>query len=320
VGIKIQTEEEVKESARKKFQEMMLRKTFAERWEPVASELQWVISGRPNAGEHDDILPDYCYNIFDLYKRTIFKGFSPVTEAINVKDEERAATCKTIEEAKQIMTIDWGKLGSMFAIGERSMMFFEKEAEHKLKEDGLLDLPPEKNQEIYEQMIGDGWLEKKMAELIEKVPGLKEKVAELEAMEPGKQLDELLEKSLKDLEDKMGKVVPKWQKMAGEWSPEAVTQFHAGAAKGSAVFLDKDGELRGETKLADTYSTLLIAWPEIEDMIKASPPKRMNDLWDWLAPFSYAGWIEIKDLDQLIGVCRPIKLKLKKSGAPRKIK
>jgi len=80
--------------------------------------------------------------------------------------------------------------------------------------------------------------------------------------------------------------------------------------------------VKGERKLKhpQTYQLLLMAWPEIDAMLKSDPPKRMLDLWNWLAPFSYAGWIEITDLDPLVSLCQSIKLKLKKPGAPRKSK
>ena len=285
---------------------MMLRQTFIERWEPLAIEMQWVIGGRPNKERHQKILPEYCYNVFDFFRRTLFKGFTPISEVIMIKDKDRAAGCKTIGQAKEIMTIDWEKLGSVMSIGDRSRKFFENEAEQKLKQDGLLDLAPAKQDELYKLLFGDRWLEKK--------------TAELQGQVPDKSVEEILVENLEKLDARLKTAVPDWLQKAGEWSPEAVTKFHAGAAKGSAIFLDKDGELKGETKLAETYWMLLIAWLEIDDMIKAQPPKRMNDLWDWLAPFSYAGWIEIKDLDQLISICRPIKLKIGKSGAPRKVK
>ena len=101
-----------------------------------------------------------------------------------------------------------------------------------------------------------------------------------------------------------------------------MTKFHAGVAKGSAAFLDKDGELVGEgkIKLRDTYEMLLLAWPEIEEMLKADPPKTRNHLWDWLKTFSYIRWIELEDLEQLNRLCTEIKLTLKKPGAPRKVK
>ncbi len=298
----------LEEKAKAKLRKILLWRSFIERWEPVSKELQWIIGGRPNEEQHHKILPDYCYNILDLYKRTIFKGYTTISEAIVIKDKERAATCNTIKEAKEIMTIDWEKLGQVFAIGERATMFFENEAEQKLKQDSLLDLTPAQDDDIYNLVFGDRWAEKQCAEI--------------QSADPNKPLEEIIERRLFAIEETTKKAVPDWHQKALEWDAEAVTKFHKGVSKGSAAFLDKDGELTGETKikLRDTYEFILISWPEIDEMVKAKPAKTRNHLWDWLRPFSYARWIELQDLEQLNRLCNEIKLRLKSPGAPRKSK
>ena len=70
--------------------------------------------------------------------------------------------------------------------------------------------------------------------------------------------------------------------------------------------VDADNGIAEKIKLKDTYEMLLICWPEIQEMINAK--QRMEDLWNWLKPFSYARFIEIEDLDQLVSLARPIKL------------
>jgi hypothetical protein len=236
--------------------------------------------------------------------RTIYKPFTPFSEVFTFTDEKQAATCKTVDEAKQFMKVDWDKLGSVFAMGERSMMFFENEAEQQLKREGLLDLTAEENDKFFKLIIGERWMKKKMAEI--------------QAQENGKPVEEIIEKKITAIEETTKKAVPEWHQKAREWEPEAVTSFHTGVAKGSAEFLDKDGKLKGERKikLKNTYEILLICWPEIEEMIKTK--KRMEDLWNWLVPFSHPYWIEIQDLDQLVSLARSIKLKLKKAGRPPK--
>jgi hypothetical protein len=298
----------LQERAVAKLRKMFLWQSFMERWDPVAKELKWVIGGRMNEEQHQKILPDYCYHILDLWKRTTFKGFVPISEAIIIQDRERAATCKTIQEAKEIMVIHWDKLGQVFSIGERGMMFFENEAEQKLEQDGLLDLTPDQDDDVSKLIFGQRWMEKRKAEI--------------EAQEPGKPFEEIIVERLFKIEETTKQAVPDWHQRALEWDPEAVTKFHEGVAKGSNVFLDKDGDLSGEgkIKLRDTYEFLLIAWPEIEEMLKSNPPKTRNHLWDWLITFSFAGWIEIRDLEQLNRLCSEIQLKLKKPGAPLKTK
>jgi hypothetical protein len=277
-----------------------------ERWEPVAKEMQWVIGGRPNAAQHQQILPDYCYLIFDLYARTIFKTLSPLSEALTITDKERAATAKTVEEAREAMKIDWDKMGSVFSVGERAMMFFENEVEPMLKRDGLLDLPREKEDELYQLLVGDRWL--------------KAWLEKIQALDKDKPVEEIIETQITALAERTKKAVPEWHQKARDWEPGATTTFHTGAARGSAKFLNPAGELHGERKIKhkSTYEILLICWPEIEEMIKAK--KRMEDLWNWLLPFSHPYWIEIQDLDQLVSLARPIKLRLNKGGRPRKPK
>jgi hypothetical protein len=68
-------DEALQQKARAKLRNMLSEKSFMERWEPVSKELKWVIDGRPNEEQHQKILPDYCYNILEIYKRTTFKGF-----------------------------------------------------------------------------------------------------------------------------------------------------------------------------------------------------------------------------------------------------
>ena len=299
-------EKDLQDKAKAKMRQILLGRSFFERFEPVAKEMMWAIAGRPNAGEHQFILPEYCYNIFNLHARTIFKTFTPISQALTITDQERAATAKTVEEGRVAMKIDWEKMGSVFSMGERAVMFFENEAEPLLKRDGLLDLPHEKNQEIYQLLIGEHWMETKLAEI--------------QALDKEKPIEEILEKFITSMAETNKKAVPEWLEKAREWEPGATTKFHTGAAKGSAGFLDQNGELHGERKIKhkNTYYWLLICWPEIEEMLKTTPPKRMEDLWNWLVPFSNAGWIEIEDLDQLVSLARSIKLKLKKPGAPRK--
>ena len=66
-------DEALQRKAAAQLRKLLLERSFMERWEPVAQEMGWVIGGRPNASQHQQILPDYCYHIFDLYSRTIFK-------------------------------------------------------------------------------------------------------------------------------------------------------------------------------------------------------------------------------------------------------
>jgi hypothetical protein len=308
MSIKIKSDEEIKDEARKIFREMMLRKPFAERWEPVSTELAWIIKGGPNEAEHRRILPDFCYNIFELYNRTVFKVLPTFSNTVTVIDKQLAASSKSVAEAKQCLTIDWEKFGVVLGIGIRSLRFFDVEVEEKLEQEGLLDLKEDQYEDLMKLFVGPNWLEIK--------------TAEVQAQEPGKPVEEIAEKQLTAFEEYIKASIPKANQLAYQWGPEAITQLHQGIARGASGFVDDKGELYGERKLqlVETYGFLLIAWPEIQEMMEANPPKTRNDLWDWLTPFSHSKWIEIEDLDQLNRLCDSIKLKLKDPGPPRKVK
>ena len=287
---------------------MLRRMPLFERMEPIQKEIGWVISGRPNAKHHKKVLPEYCYHIFELQRRTIFQPLSPLSDLIKFKNKKRGLKAKTIVEAKKSMVIEWEKLGAVFAIGDRCRMFYENELEQKIKQEGLSKLTKKHEVDFVRLICGERWIERK--------------IAELKAIEASKPVEEILADKFFTTAETTKKAIPEWHQKACEWSPEAVTKFHGGIAKGSDGFLDQHGNLKGEKKikLRETYEFLLLAWPEIQAMAKAVPPNSRNDLWELLKPFSYARWIEIQDLEQLNRLCNEIKLKLKKPGAPFKAK
>ena len=71
---------------------MLAPKPLLVRLEPVMVELSWVVAGCSGADQHQKILPEYRYQIFDLYRRTLLKVLAPLSEVVAVKDPERAAT------------------------------------------------------------------------------------------------------------------------------------------------------------------------------------------------------------------------------------
>ena len=254
----------LEEKAAARLREMLARKPLLARLEPVMVELSWVVAGRPGADQHQKILPEYCYQIFELYRRTLLKVLAPLSEVVAVKDPERAASCASTQEAKQAVAIDWEKLGAVIGMGERSLMFVGGELEGKIQEAGLSDLTAEQEAKAGKMLFGE------------------EPVVE----NPGE--SQALEGQALAVAERLEKGVAEWHQKAVGWGPEAVSPFHAGVAKGAAGFLDQSGQLEGERKikLPRTYELLLIAWPEIADMLAARPPKTRNDLWEWLTPFS----------------------------------
>ena len=300
--------DDIKEAARQKLHGLLLGKPFLERWQPVMTELQWVLLGRLNASEHRKLLPDYCYNIFDLHGRTLYGSLFTVPETFQCKDPQKLADCKTVAEAKPVLNSDWEKAGSVSAAGLRTLQFSEQELEGKLLELGMSDLSEKQMEEFDRLLASKTWLD--------------EQFSKTQTGESGKSAEEICETLIKTQAETIRHLGPYLEKIAFEWGPDALDGLKKGEAKGTTGFLDVEGNFKGERKLKhpETYELLLIVWPEIEAMLKSGPPKRMEDLWNWLAPFSYAGWIEITDLDQLVSLCRSIKLKLRKPGAPRKSK
>jgi hypothetical protein len=305
---KAKSEEEIKEEARLKFREMMFRMSFCERGQSLVTEMLWVLRGRQNQAEHRKSLPDYCYNVFDLFKRTLFQIYPELSEVITITDKELAAKGKGIEDTQQCLKIGWEQLGIVTGIGIRGLRFMEVDVEKQLKQASLLDLDDEQCEDMAKWLYGPDWLEKKSAEI--------------QAQEPGKSVEEIVDGKMKALRDNIKGSIPKWNDFAYQWGPEAMAGLNKGISKGISGLVDERGASVGEGKLQlmDTYVFVLIAWPEIQEMMSANPPKTRNNLWEWLEPFSYANWIEIKDLDQLNRLCDSIKLKLKKPGAPHKVK
>jgi len=303
-----ESDEKIQDEARDKLHEFFLRRPFWERWQPVMSENQWVLLGRKDPSNHKKQLPDYCYNIFDLYGRTLFKSMVPEREVIKSHDSKKLDQCKTIAEAKQVLDIDWEKAGSVSGVWSRAMQFFEQQAGDKIEEEGMADLTEAEIEDLLRLTLGEAFLE--------------EQCTKIQALDPGKPIYEIIENLFKKQAEQAANWGTYMGKLAYEWGPGALGGLKKGEAKGTTGFLDLNGNVKGERKLKhpQTYQLLLMAWPEIDAMLKSDPPKRMLDLWNWLAPFSYAGWIEITDLDPLVSLCQSIKLKLKKPGAPRKSK
>ena len=139
---------------REKVREFTRRKSLWKRWKPIAIELRWVLRGCPQAAEHRKLLPDYCYEILAVYRRTVFKNYPTYEETFRFSDKERFLQSKTIEEMKAFVTIDWRRYGRVHGIGLRGLRFFQFEAIEKLKSDGLMDLPPEKQKRILGGIFG----------------------------------------------------------------------------------------------------------------------------------------------------------------------
>jgi hypothetical protein len=276
---------------RETVKEFFRHKSFLERWLPVVQEMASGWRAEKPTDQRQKCLPDYCYNILSVYRRTYFKGLPTMAETVNVTDKEGLSRAKTIKEAKQVLDINWRSLGIMMGIWSRGMRFFDLEAEDMLEKDGLLNLPLKKQKEVSEILLG-----KKQSQALKKF----EKSGMLRAT-----FKKLGEDKIDELGEKLATVSPEWVQRAYHWSPGAMAEFSAGMAEGQLSFLDEKGQFVGESNRANIYNFLLMAWPEIKEMLEANPKKTMSDLHLWMEPFMRQGLTSAMDIETLRDVCAP---------------
>ncbi len=132
-----------KEKDRKIVEGFLRRLPVTQRLASVHPELIWYLTKESKPVVHEQCLPDYCYNIFEKIRRTFFKAFPKFSDTITLTGDSKAlAACKTIEDAKQVVKIDWVRMGTLIGVGIRGMRFVEKEAENTLKREGVWGLVP----------------------------------------------------------------------------------------------------------------------------------------------------------------------------------
>jgi hypothetical protein len=276
------------EDDRNTFKKFLREKSFLERWLPVVFE-QLKIWGT-FANQSEKLLPDYCYNIFAIYRRTYFKAIPTVGESVSVTDKEKLMACKSVEEAKQFVKIKFRHLGKAVGVTIRGVRFFDLEAERHLEKEGLLSLPADEVAEVNELVFGRHyWRPVKAFFKSQKIGhGTKR-----------------IRKYFSTLFLAGTGVSPNFQELAYQWGPEAMIEFQAGLAEGMAGVLDENGRLAGESLRANIYNFLLLAWPEIKEMLESNPRKTITHLHNWMTPFMRLGVVNYVDLDYLRDVCAP---------------
>jgi hypothetical protein len=177
----------------------------------------------------------------------------------------------------------------------------------ELEADSMLALEPEFTPE--EAM--------EFAELYCDGPWLEGVIAEWEAKNSGKPLEEILPKEIAGCLEGIKAKVPPLEQLAYQFGPKAMVDYSRGRAVGLDSLVDEGGEITGKSRREFIYFFLLLVWPEIKEMQEANPPKTRNDLWEWMKPICYAGFVETNDLDPLLDVCDDLKLKLAKPSAPK---
>ena len=90
-----------------------------ERAKPLIGELIWILRDRPDLDMHKNVLPDYCYNVMDVFKRTLFKSFPLLTDTVYVMNQAGLEAAKNIAEAKKSVRVEWRNLGRLTGFGIR---------------------------------------------------------------------------------------------------------------------------------------------------------------------------------------------------------
>jgi hypothetical protein len=279
------------EADRKTVRELFYAMPIMERGAPIFKELLWVLLGRENEGQHVKALPDYCYPIFDALKATYFKNFPALTDIIFIKDKAGLPAAETVEAAKKVIQMDWRNLGRISAIGVRCIRFAELEAENGVDGEGFDHYTPDKRKQLFTVIFGRQWVE--------------ENAARIATEKPDKILAEMLNQFIAPWTGQLKEKQTEFDLLAYQWSPSALIEFNEGFAQGLTSFLDENTLLTGETNRSETYSFLLLAWPEIKVMLEANPQKTVRHLHEWMQPFMRVGVTTYLDIDKLRDICAP---------------
>ncbi len=264
---------------------------IVERGKPLLSEMVWVLGERPDLESHEKILPDYCYNIFEVFQKTCFKGFPLLNDSVLVIDPAGVKSAETVEQAKKMLRIDWKNLGRIVGIGMRCMRFAELESADEQDGEGFGDLTPDQAKVVFTVIYGRAWVEYNLPRM------------NLETVD--ETLAAMLNQHLAPWLENLQTMQPKLGELARQWSPEAMQQFYEGLAEGMASFIDAAGRLAGESRRFGIYGFLLFMWPEMKAMLASTPKSTLTDLHEWMKPFMGLGVTTYLDIETLRDVCAP---------------
>ncbi len=279
--------------------ELLRQKSVVERLEPAWTELVWIMKGRPDEDRHERLLPDYCYSILDIFRRTYLRVMPTKTETFQ-GDTSGFPKDASLEEVKLHFQVNWEALGRMIGIVMRGLRLIGMESEEILKREGWLDLKPEEERELVDPVFGRRWIERKGFQRL--------------FDEEGDSAGEMVEEQADALGKTFGLFLSSSNQLALLWGPAAMADLASGVSKGITGFLDVDARLVGESVRANNYVFLLVCWPEIKAMQQSRPPKSRTDFAKWIEPFAKDDLVSLKDLDQIRDVCEDIGLKFKGRG------
>jgi hypothetical protein len=227
--------------------------------------------------------PEWGHNIAHELTRTVFKGI--------------------VDMAPQGQRKLQNKIGRVIGLTIRMVIFYWKDVPAVIKQEGFNNLTTAQEQKIEKAF---GW------QLL--LPQ-----ASQEAGRPIKTKSQLR----RHLVRKLTKFIRQQATASGKliWfvlnqSPADILEFLQGLVQGFQCFLKPDGEFAFRGKRTEVYFTLLMYWPEIEEMRQAQPPVTRPFLLRWL---NEQEGKEFSDDKIFSGLCEDINLDLARPGHPFKI-
>jgi hypothetical protein len=227
--------------------------TLSGRFVPVMDAMRLAISRAAEqpvpAVKFANELPKWGHNIGDELTCTVFKGI--------------------VNMAPQGGKHHGRKSGQMVGLLIRAVLFFWKDIQSQSRRDGLDRLTPGQKKK---RDKAAGW-EVAMAQASQLAGRPIKTKAQLATFWTGR-LRQFVSRSVK----------AGWRltKYALQQPAEEVFQFLSGVPEGFKCFLRTDGEFAKTGKRTEMFFTLLIYWPEIEEMRRAQPPVTRKFLLNWL--------------------------------------
>lgn len=226
--------------------------------------------------------PEWAKNICIRYRQTIFKS---------------------VMKLKPGQQVNWRNYGRCIGLIERCKTFYTDEVPKLLKREGLDRLTKEQQAKL-DAIFG----EEEMREYLLKVAGRS-------------QDDPITTEELAVfLCQKQNEQMERHRQVAffhvANQDVKKANLFWKGVSEGFLIFLDEDGQFRGDDRRANVCGALLGYQYEVEKMRRMLPAKTRVDLRDGLKNFS-----DFQDGGQawFNDICRDIKLSMKGRGAPHKI-
>jgi hypothetical protein len=266
---------------RRRFEAMLAKMTFMDRLKPVLALAADHIKPDPKDRAQGAHLPEYCHKLASIIRKSHLRVIRGPADVISY-DPSKLAACKSIDEARPLVRIDWRAYGAWI---------------------GTVELVPQ---------FLDGPLGRRVeAELAHVPPAALDLVF-------GGDLKEPTEPEIQAAQDGVKRLREHAVAFASGWGTTALAELFQGIADGLTGMFNEKLEAANSTPREGIYDFLAIAWPEIQQMQASTPPKSRRDLFEWLQPFVKDGIVSLGDYDQLCDVCDEIGLRMKGRGRPRK--